>query len=283
MVVRELDGQVAVVTGSGRGFGRAIAQRLADAGASVVVTARTQSEIDDTVRLIEQAGGKAVAIAADVAKREDIERVRLVAEDTYGAVTLVINNAGVPWPFGPIWYVDPDRWWAAQEVHVRAGMYMIHTFVPTMIENGGGRYIVITSMAGVRIATNINGYGIAKSTQIRIAQYLAREGAPYNIRAFACHPGNVLTGISDLTMADPDAQRFAPGFVEQLSNRKSHNEDGTEGLEACARLCVNLGSGRFDALSGRYLEPTDDLQGLVDANAPIDDAALGVQIPHSLA
>jgi NAD(P)-dependent dehydrogenase (short-subunit alcohol dehydrogenase family) len=278
-----LDGQVAVVTGSGRGFGRTIAQRLADQGASVVVTARTQDEIDETVKLIEQAGGKAVAATADVAKREDIEHLREVAEENFGTVTLAIHNAGVPWPFGPIWYVDPDRWWAAQEVHVRGGLYMIHTFVPPMIEAGGGRYIVITSAAGVRIATHVNGYGVAKSTQIRTVQYLDNEGRESGISAFACHPGDVLTGISDITMADPDAQKFAPGFVNRLTERKGADEDGTEGLEACARLCVRLGSGAYDGLSGRYLTPTDDLDAMLAENAPIDQAALGVTIPHSLA
>ena len=279
----ELEGQVAVVTGSGRGFGRTIAQRLADAGAAVVVTARSKDEIDETAKLIEAAGGRAVAAAADVTNRADVERLREVAESNFGPVTFAIHNAGVPWPFGPIWYVDPDRWWAAQEVHVRGSMYMIHTFVPAMVEAGGGRYLVITSGAGVRIATHVNGYGIAKSTQIRIVQYLAREGAEAGIKAFACHPGDVLTGISDLTMADPDAQRYAPGFVDRLNSRKAAHEDGTEGLEACAAMCVKLGSGRYDALSGRYLTPTDDYDAMVAEAAPIDEAALGVTMPHSLA
>jgi NAD(P)-dependent dehydrogenase (short-subunit alcohol dehydrogenase family) len=275
-VAGELEGQVAVVTGSGRGFGRTIAQRLADAGASVVVTARTTAEIDETVALIEEAGGRSVAAPADVRSREDIEQLRSVAESEFGPVTLAVHNAGVPWPFGPIWHVDPDTWWEAQEVHVRASLYMIHTFVPSMVERGGGRFIVITSAAGLRIATNVNGYGIAKSTQIRIAQYLAREGGEHNIAAFACHPGDVLTGLSDLTMADPDAQRYASGFVERLSSRKAAHEDGTEGLEACARLCVRLGSGRYDALSGRYLTPTDDLDAQLAEHASLDDSSLGL-------
>jgi NAD(P)-dependent dehydrogenase (short-subunit alcohol dehydrogenase family) len=280
-VAGELEGQVAVVTGSGRGFGRTIAQRLADAGANVVVTARTTAEIDDTVALIEEAGGRSVAVRADVRSREDIEHLRGVAESEFGPVTLAVHNAGVPWPFGPIWHVDPDTWWEAQEVHVRASLYMIHTFVPSMVEHGGGRFIVITSAAGVRIRTNVNGYGIAKSTQIRIAQYLAREGAEHHIAAFACHPGDVLTGLSDLTMADPDAQRYASGFVERLSSRKAAHEDGTEGLEACGRLCVRLGSGRYDELSGRYLTPTDDLDALVAEHASLDDASLGLTSARS--
>jgi NAD(P)-dependent dehydrogenase (short-subunit alcohol dehydrogenase family) len=275
-VAGELEGQVAVVTGSGRGFGRTIARHLADAGASVIVTARTREEIVETVGLIEESGGHAVAIPADVRSREDIEHLRSVAESEFGPVTIAIHNAGVPWPFGPIWHVDPDVWWEAQEVHVRASLYMIHTFVPSMVERGGGRVIIIASAAGVRISANINGYGVAKSTQIRIAQFLAREGAANNIVAFACHPGDVLTGISDLTIADPDARRFAAGFVERLTNRKAAHEDGAEGLEACGRLCVRLGSGRYDELSGRYLTPADDLDALVAEHASLDDATLGL-------
>ncbi len=159
-----LDGQVAVVTGSGRGFGRAIALGLAAEGASVVVTARSQPEIDETVSLIEAAGGAAVAATCDVTQRADIENLRTVAEKAFGPVTLALHNAGVPWPFGPTWYVDPDRWWEAQTVHVRAELYMIHTFVAPMVESGnGGRFIVTSSMGGVRVGPNISGYGVAKS------------------------------------------------------------------------------------------------------------------------
>ena len=272
----DLEGQVAVVTGSGRGFGRAIAVGLAQAGAAVVVTARSKDEIDETVELITAPGGRAAAAPGDVTQRADIENLRTVAEREFGSVTLAVHNAGVPWPFGPIWYVDPDRWWAAQAVHVLAEMYMIHAFVPAMIERGGGRFIVISSRGGVHIGPNGSGYGIAKSTQIRVAQYLAAEAAEHNVFAFAVHPGNVLTGVSDLTMADPDAQRYRPEFVASLAQRKRANEDGSPGLLACADLCVRLATGAYDGLSGRYLEPDDDLDAMLAEGKPIDEASLGV-------
>jgi NAD(P)-dependent dehydrogenase (short-subunit alcohol dehydrogenase family) len=274
--VDDLKGQVAVVTGSGRGFGRAIALGLAQAGAAVVVTARSKDEIDETVELVTAAGGRAVAAPGDVNERSDIENLRTVAERELGAVTLAVHNAGVPWPFGPVWYVDPDRWWAAQAVHVRAEMYLIHTFVPSMIERGGGRFIVISSRGGVHVGANGSGYGVSKSTQIRVAQYLAAEGAEHNVFAFAVHPGNVLTGISDLSMDDPDAQRYRPEFVANLRQRKQANEDGSAGLSACAGLCVRLASGAYDGLSGRYLEPDDDLDALLAAGGQVDGASLGV-------
>jgi NAD(P)-dependent dehydrogenase (short-subunit alcohol dehydrogenase family) len=276
-----LEGQVALVTGSGRGFGRAIARGLSAAGASVVVTARTAAEIEETARLIETDGGRAHAVVANLASRRDIEALRTAAEAELGPVSLLIHNAGVPWPFGPIWYVDPDRWWAAQEIHVRAAMYLIHTFVPDMVERRRGRVVIVSSTAGVRVATNLSGYGVAKSTQIRIAQYLGEAGREHGVAAFVIHPGSVLTGISDLTMADPDAQRYNAEFVERLTTRKAAGEDGSEALAACARLCVRLGSGAYDGLSGRYLTPSDDLDGLLADARPIDPAALGVVIAAS--
>lgn len=272
----DLAGQVAVVTGSGRGFGRAIAMGLARAGAAVVVTARSKDEIDETAELVAAAGGRAVAVPGDVTERSDIEHLRTVAEHELGTVTLAVHSAGVPWPFGPIWYVDPDRWWTAQAVHVRAEMYLIHALVPTMIERGGGRFIVISSHGGVHIGVNGSGYGVAKSTQIRVAQFLAAEGAEHGVFAFAVHPGNVLTGISDLTMADPDAQRFRPEFVASLTQRKQANEDGSAGLSACADLCVRLATGTYDQLSGRFLQPDDDLDALLAQGGQVDEASLGV-------
>jgi NAD(P)-dependent dehydrogenase (short-subunit alcohol dehydrogenase family) len=265
-VDQELSGQVAIVTGSGRGFGRAIAEGLAAAGAAVVVSSRTQSEIDDTAKSIGAAGGKALAVAADVTKLPDVQRLRAAAEDAFGPVTLAVHNAGVPWPFGPTWLVDPGRWWSAQQVHVLGAMHCISTFVPGMVERGSGRMIVISSAGGTRVTPYMSGYSLAKATQIRLVQFLAAEGRERGVSAFAMHPGDELTGISDLTMNDPDAQRWVPWFVGDLVGRKEAGSDGTAGFRACAALCVLLGSGRYDRLSGQYLTPGDDLDALPDTD-----------------
>src|SRR5262245_24002525 len=135
----ELAGQVAVVSGSGSGFGRAIAMALAREGASVVVSARSQDRIDAVAEEIVAAGGRAIAVRCDVTERHEVENLRDVTQRKYGTATYVIHCAGVGWPIGPTWHVDPDQWWAANEVHVRGGLYLIHSFVPEMIERGGGR------------------------------------------------------------------------------------------------------------------------------------------------
>ncbi len=267
----ELSGQVAVVTGSGRGFGRAIAEGLAAAGAAVVVTSRTEPEIDDTVTSIEAAGGMALGVVADVTRLPDVQRLRAAGEKEFGPVTLAVHNAGVPWPFGPTWLVDPGRWWSAQQVHVLGAMHCISAFVPAMVQGQGGRVIVISSAGGTRVTPYMSGYAVAKATQIRLVQFLAAEGRDAGVSAFAVHPGDELTGISDLTMSDPDAQRWVPWFVGDLTSRKEAGSDGTAGFRACATLCARLGSGRYDRLSGQYLTPGDDLDGLPDTE--FEDAA----------
>src|SRR5271169_3651730 len=115
-----LAGQVAIVTGAGRGIGKGIALRFAAEGAAVAVTSRNRTQLDQVVGEIESSGGRGLAVAGDVTKREDVARVVRATEQKLGGVTLLVNNAGIAGPYGPIGIVDPDQWWAAQEVHLRA-------------------------------------------------------------------------------------------------------------------------------------------------------------------
>jgi NADP-dependent 3-hydroxy acid dehydrogenase YdfG len=150
-VTAQLQGHVAIITGGGRGFGKAIATRLAAEGTAVTVTARSRSQLDSTVSAIEKAGGEALAAAGDVTNREDVETVVNATVKRFGPVTLMINNAGIAGPFGPIGVVDPDEWWASQAVHVRGTLLFISAVLPGMIKRGGGRIINIASRGGTEI------------------------------------------------------------------------------------------------------------------------------------
>jgi NAD(P)-dependent dehydrogenase (short-subunit alcohol dehydrogenase family) len=103
--------QVALVTGGGRGLGQAFAESLARAGATVIIVARSESQLQDTTQAIKQAGGRALAFAADVADRQAIERVVAEVEQQLGYIDLLLNNAGVCRALGPIAEIDPDDWW----------------------------------------------------------------------------------------------------------------------------------------------------------------------------
>jgi len=253
-----LKGQVAIVTGGGRGFGRAIAKRFAIEGAKVLITARSQNQLDETVGQIHALGGEAIAVAGDVSNCEDVSRVVGTTEEQFGQVTLMVNNAGVSGPFGPIWFVDPEAWWDTQAVHVRGMLLYSSAVLPGMVKCRAGRIITVSALAATKVEQNMSAYAVAKSAQVRFTEHLAAEVEEYGIKAFAIEPGIVFTDLAKGTIANPDAQRWRPGMVNRLSRLKEES-DPAVGLEKCAELCYRLASGQCDALSGQYIDVREDL------------------------
>jgi NAD(P)-dependent dehydrogenase (short-subunit alcohol dehydrogenase family) len=261
-MANELMGHVALVTGGGRGFGKAIAKAFAAEGAAVTVTARSTKQIDQTVAEIKAAGGKAFAVPGDVTHRKDVERVVSAAHRHFGPTTLLVNNAGLAGPFGPIGSLDPDEWWNAQAVHV-FGPFLYMSFVlPEMIRAKKGRIINVASLGGTRVEPNLSAYCMGKASEIRLTEQVAAEVKPHGISAFAIEPGTVYTDMAEATLNDPHAQRWVPGMLEFLKNVRD-KDDPAKGLAQCAAMCVRLASGRYDGLTGRYLTPEDDLDALL--------------------
>jgi NAD(P)-dependent dehydrogenase (short-subunit alcohol dehydrogenase family) len=259
-----LNKQVAIVAGAGRGFGRAIAQRFAAEGAAVTVTARTQKQIDETAATITSAGGRALAVAGDVTRRDDVARVVERTAAAFGPVTTLVSVAGHGGPYGPIGFVDPDEWWASQALHVRGPLLFASAVLPMMHKSGGGRIIIVASRGGVEIAPSLSAYCVGKATQIRFAQHLGAEGKEHRVAAFAIEPGTVITDMAEETLSNPDAQRWLPHMLVSLRELKA-DSDPKAGLARCAEMCVKLASGRYDGLSGRYLTPEDDFDALLSA------------------
>jgi NAD(P)-dependent dehydrogenase (short-subunit alcohol dehydrogenase family) len=267
-MTRELEGQVAIVTGAGRGFGRAIAKRFAAEGAAVAVTSRTKPELDTVVADISAAGGRALALPGDVIAARDVARIVAATQETFGPVTLLVSNAGVPGPFGPIWLVDPEDWWASQQVHIRAPLLYLRQVLPGMIERRAGRIIIVSAVASRMVAPYLSAYCVGKIAQTRITAEAAVEAKEHGVSVFAIDPGFVFTGLAEETFNSPAAQRWLPGMIERLRERRSDpNKDAD--LARCAQRCVDLASGRYDALTGRYLELQDDLDALLpEVHAP---------------
>ncbi|HTT03411.1 MAG TPA: SDR family oxidoreductase [Steroidobacteraceae bacterium] len=257
----ELAGQVALVTGAGRGFGRAIAQAFAAAGAAVTLTARSLEQLEDAVAAIRAAGGRALAVAGDVTRPEDVERVVSQTERQLGALTLLVSNAGVPGPFGPLWTVDPEAWWKAQEVHIRAPFLYLRRVLPGMTERRMGRIIIVSALASRVVAPYLSAYCVGKIAQTRITAEAAIEARELGVSVFAIDPGFVFTGIAAETMNSADAQRWLPGMVARLRERRDSPQRDAD-LARCARRCLDLASGRYDALSGRYMELDDDIEAM---------------------
>jgi NAD(P)-dependent dehydrogenase (short-subunit alcohol dehydrogenase family) len=264
-MVGALAGQAAIVTGAGRGFGAAIAMALARAGAKVLLVARTRSQIEQVAEKIAAAGGEARAAEADVTNREDVLRAVAAGEKAFGPITLLVSNAGVAGPFGPLGVVDPDAWWQAQAVHLRGPLLFLSALLPGMRERRAGRIIVVAAIAGKLVTPNLSAYGMGKASQIRLIQQIHTENLDYGLSAFAIEPGTAITELAEGTIASPEAQRWLPGMVQRLTEMQRSQSDSRAAFARCAEMCAALASGRYDALSGRYLEPADDFDALLSA------------------
>jgi NAD(P)-dependent dehydrogenase (short-subunit alcohol dehydrogenase family) len=265
-----LSGQVAFITGGGRGIGRGIAQEFAREGASVAVMARSQDQITETVALVEKAGARGIAVTGDVTIQADVETAIAETESRLGPINVLVSNAGITGPFAPITEVDPDEWWRTQEVHLRGAFLCSRTVIPGMKERGGGRIIIISSRAAERGGPNFSGYQIAKASQLRLTESIAAEGAEYGIRAFVLHPGLVDTQFTDDALTRPDAQKYAPQFIARLNTLRDNPASGNP-MSQVTGLCAFLASGQGDGLSGRYISVDDDVAELARNAQKIQD------------
>jgi NAD(P)-dependent dehydrogenase (short-subunit alcohol dehydrogenase family) len=253
--------QVALVTGGGRGLGQAFAESLARSDATVVIVARSESQLQDTTQAIKQAGGRALAFAADVTDRRAIERVVAEIERQLGHIDLLVNTAGVFHALGPIAEVDPDEWWREIEINVRGAYLCARAVLPGMLAHAPGRIINLASAAGLQSIPTTSAYCVSKTAVIRLTESLALETGDQGIRVFAMHPGTVRTPMSDYAAESDEVKRRAP-FVQQWFQQLYQDGRDTP-IQRSVELMLFLASGKADALSGRYVDVDDDLNALL--------------------
>ena len=203
-----LTGQTALITGAGRGIGRAIASALAEAGAAVVLTARTPAELAETAALVRAAGGTAAEVQADVTDPAQVARLRDAALELTGQVDIVVNNAGnliskpfVSLPAGerprsmdsPLTFAD---WQSTMAVHLDAAFHVLQAFAPQMIERRHGRVINIVSTAIGRTVPFTSAYDVAKAALAQLTRSLAFEWARFGITVNAIEAGQFATRMS---------------------------------------------------------------------------------------
>ena len=238
----------ALITGGGRGIGRAIAVRLAQKGWNVAIAARSANELAETVQV---AGVRMLAITADVASGEQVQAMVQRAEQELGSIDLLVNNAGIAGPLAAFWETDPREWWRCQEVNVLGPMLCSRAVVPAMIQRGGGRIVNVSSGAGMTAFPNLGAYAVSKASLIRLSEQLALELAPYGIAVFPIRPGVVRTRMSEAV------GKNVPFVQKALAEGRDLPPEKT------AELVEYLASGKADALSGHFFAAEDDWDDMV--------------------
>jgi len=265
----DLTGQVALITGGGRGLGRAFAVGLAQAGASVGITARTQSEIDETAKLVEASGGQAIAFSADVTDKVAMEKVVASLEERFGPVDILVNNAGVITPLGNDWEMDADEWWQSFTINVNGPYICIRAVMPSMIARGKGRIINITSICGHTVQPSATAYSASKAAISHFTNCLAPALKDHGIGVFALAPAGPTT-MHELLANEPTRS------PEMRERSRLIMEEGQHMMDSSVRMLMYLVSGKGDSLSGRHISWDDSVDELTSRADEIEKEDLYV-------
>jgi NAD(P)-dependent dehydrogenase (short-subunit alcohol dehydrogenase family) len=191
-----LDGQIAVVTGAGRGIGAAIAVKLAQLGAQSVLCGRTRAPLEETAAAIQSAGGRSAIVECDVADWRSVESMAERVERTFGHLDILVNNAGIMGPSGPLHELTPQAWDQVFNTNLRGVFYTVRALAPLLIRSRGGHIINISSLAGKNALPNGAAYSASKWGLNGLSYSLAEELRAHNIRVSVICPGSVNTAFS---------------------------------------------------------------------------------------
>jgi len=238
MSTGELDGQVAVVTGGAVGIGRAIALDLASAGAQVVVLDRTAPE--ETVAAVQDGGGRALAVTADVSSEDDLRRAVDAAVEHFGGVDVLVNNAGIfaSLTQGPFEQISVEEWRTVMDVNVLGSFLAARCVVASMRERGGGRIVNIASTTAFKGVPYLLHYTSSKGAVLAMTKALARELGKDGIRVNAVAPGfTVSAGVEENAELVRGMRGNAP------SGRALQREMLPEDVVGAVRFLAGHGSG----------------------------------------
>lgn len=254
----DLTGRIAVVTGASRGLGRAMAEALARRGASVALVARGAAGMREAERAITAAGGRAVAIPADLMAADMAERVQRRVSEALGPAHILVNAAGM---FGPLELIrdsSPQTWIATQTLNVVAPYLLCRAFLGGMLDAGWGRIINVSSAGALHEPVPLSSaYAVSKVALNRLTRVLAAEIERSGVTANAIHPGDVKTEM----WADIRDQAAAhPAGAGYLHWAKWVEETGGDLPEKAAELVVRLCSDEAAAINGQFLWIEDGLQ-----------------------
>jgi NAD(P)-dependent dehydrogenase (short-subunit alcohol dehydrogenase family) len=199
----DLTGKVALVTGSSRGIGRAIAEAMAAFGARVVVSSRKAQACEEVRDAIVAKGGEAVVIPCNIGSKEELQRLVDETGRAYGAVDVLVCNAAVNPHFGRSQDIPDSAFDKVMASNIRSNHWLCQMTIPAMAERGGGAVIIVSSIAGLKGSELLGAYAISKAADMQLARNLAVEWGPRNVRVNCIAPGLVRTDFARALWEDP--------------------------------------------------------------------------------
>lgn len=257
MTDQVLKNKNAVVTGASRGLGLAIAQAYVSAGANVVMCGRDQKTLTEAAGQVEsvaKCGQSVLAVQADVAQEADAERLIRETISVFGAVDVLVNNAGVYGPLGAIEDVDWESWVEAIQINLMGSVYLCRQAVPFMKKQQRGKIVQISGGGATNPLARITAYAASKAAVIRFMESLALELAEFNIDVNAIAPGALNTRMLQEVLAAGPEKVGADFYKKSLQQEES----GGAPMEKGAALAVYLASSQSNGLTGRLLSAVWD-------------------------
>lgn len=198
MTLFDISGKVAIVTGSSRGIGKAIAHRLAEHGASVVISSRNAVSCDEAAAEINAAVGReaAIAIAASISSKGDLQRLVAETQERLGSIDILVCNAASNPHFGSMATISDEQFSKTLQNNIISNHWLAQMVAPQMIAAGGGAIIIVSSIGGLKGSAEIGAYNISKAADFQLARNLAVELGPQNIRVNCIAPGLIKTDFA---------------------------------------------------------------------------------------
>jgi len=210
MSLFDLTGKVAIITGSSRGIGKAIAEQMADHGAKVVISSRKAGPCEEVAEAINAIhAGAAIAIPANISSKEDLQRLVDETRKAFGQVDVLVCNAASNPYYGPMSGIGDDAFRKILDNNIIANNWLVNMVAPEMQARKDGAIIIVSSIGGLRGTPVIGAYAISKAADMQLARNLAQELSPHNIRINCIAPGLVKTDFAKALWDTPEGERRA--------------------------------------------------------------------------
>ncbi len=204
----DLSGKVAIVTGSSRGIGKSIAFALARAGARVVISSRKEEACIEVAETIKQEGLKAIAIAANISRRADVEALVEKTRAAFGPIDVLVCNAASNPYYGPTTGLTDEVFAKVMHNNVLSNVWLCNLVQPDMVQKHDGAIVLVSSVGGLHGSSVIGAYNISKAADMQLARNLAVEWGPHNIRVNCIAPGVVRTDFARAIHEDPEVRKM---------------------------------------------------------------------------